>query len=390
MRSILQLTITILIGLFLLSFAPLSAKGKFTVVIDPGHGGYDHGTLHRKGKMDEKAIALSVALRLGKKIESNYKDVTVVYTRKTDVYPSLPDRVKKAKDVKGDLFISIHVNACPTASARGFETYVFGIDGTSDAKKRAEERMIEERENLDVSGRAVNFDSDIDIETKILCQAQREKHNKQSLEVAKAVQTQLMAAIKKTSYASNAKSRGVKSKNLFVLCYAPMPAILVELGYMSNAAEERFISSEAGIESFATGLYRGFADYKAKWDKRQLTQSDKHQVTAPDTPPTPSHAGTQPSHSGTTVTEVRPVTPTPSNGVIWRIQFLTSDKLLKPGARELKGLTGFSYYKEGKIYKYVYGQASSTRELAAEKRRIDKLFPNSFYVKFDSNGNRIK
>ena len=209
--------------------APLLAKEQFTIIIDPGHGGGDHGTPHRKCKQDEKTIALNVALKLGRLIEKNNSDVKVVYTRKTDKYPSLPERTQIAKKNKGDLFISIHVNACPTPSVRGFETYVFGTEGSDSGKRRVEERLVEERENLDISGKRVNFDTDIDIETKILCQAQREKHNKQSLEVAHFVHNNLIASLKKTSYAKNVVSRGVKAKNLFVLCYSPMPAILVEL-----------------------------------------------------------------------------------------------------------------------------------------------------------------
>ncbi len=201
----------------------LIAKEQFTIIIDPGHGGGDYGTPHRKCKQDEKTIALNVALKLGKLIEKNYSDVKVVYTRKTDKYPSLPERTQIAKKNKGDLFISIHVNACPTPSVRGFETYIFGTEGSDSGKRRVEERLVEERENLDISGKRVNFDTDIDIETKILCQAQREKHNKQSQEIAHAVHKNLIASLKKTSYAKNVVSRGVKAKNLFVLCYSPMP-----------------------------------------------------------------------------------------------------------------------------------------------------------------------
>ena len=252
----------------------LIAKEQFTIIIDPGHGGGDYGTPHRKCKQDEKTIALNVALKLGKLIEKNYSDVKVVYTRKTDKYPSLPERTQIAKKNKGDLFISIHVNACPTPSVRGFETYIFGTEGSDSGKRRVEERLVEERENLDISGKRVNFDTDIDIETKILCQAQREKHNKQSQEIAQAVHKNLIASLKKTSYAKNVVSRGVKAKNLFVLCYSPMPAILVELGYMSNVAEERFINTDEAQSTFANALYQGFKEYKRKWDKRQLSNQD--------------------------------------------------------------------------------------------------------------------
>ena len=365
----------------------LIAKEQFTIIIDPGHGGGDYGTPHRKCKQDEKTIALNVALKLGKLIEKNYSDVKVVYTRKTDKYPSLPERTQIAKKNKGDLFISIHVNACPTPSVRGFETYIFGTEGSDSGKRRVEERLVEERENLDISGKRVNFDTDIDIETKILCQAQREKHNKQSQEIAQAVHKNLIASLKKTSYAKNVVSRGVKAKNLFVLCYSPMPAILVELGYMSNVAEERFINTDEAQSTFANALYQGFKEYKRKWDKRQLsnqdnTKTDQQKENAkPDDQDKP-----KPSDQSTNDTPKQQAT----GNVVWKIQFLTSSKLLNEGSPEFKGLSPVSYYKEGDLYKYTYGSAPTSRGLNAELKKVTALFPGAFPVKFDANGNRIK
>ena len=365
----------------------LIAKEQFTIIIDPGHGGGDYGTPHRKCKQDEKTIALNVALKLGKLIEKNYSDVKVVYTRKTDKYPSLPERTQIAKKNKGDLFISIHVNACPTPSVRGFETYIFGTEGSDSGKRRVEERLVEERENLDISGKRVNFDTDIDIETKILCQAQREKHNKQSQEIAQAVHKNLISSLKKTSYAKNVVSRGVKAKNLFVLCYSPMPAILVELGYMSNVAEERFINTDEAQSTFANALYQGFKEYKRKWDKRQLSNQDNAKPDQQKDNAKPAEQDKpKPSDQSTNDTPKQQAT----GNVVWKIQFLTSSKLLNEGSPEFKGLNPVSYYKEGDLYKYTYGSAPTSRGLNAELKKVTALFPGAFPVKFDANGNRIK
>lgn len=394
MRNYIRLLIAL--SMFVFVSNPTVWANTFTIVIDPGHGGGDVGTPHRKGKLDEKAIALNVALRLGKLIEKNHPDVKIVYTRKTDKYPSLPDRTQIAKKAKGDLFISIHVNACPDAKARGFETYVFGTEGSDSGKRRIEERLVEERENLDISGKKIDFDTDIDIETKILCQAQREKHNKQSLEVANAVQKALINGIKRTSYAASVNNRGVKAKNLFVLCYSPMPAILVELGYMSNQAEEKFINTEEAQNCFATALYNGFAKYKKNWDKRQLSNTSASvQETAPE-PAAPEASSKPVNAEASSSAKPEPaqsasVQPNKATGAVtWKIQFLTSDKVLKDNAPELKGLKPVSYYKDGKTYKYTYGSAASTKELTADLKRVQKLFPEAFYVKFDANGNRLK
>lgn len=382
------------------------AKNKFTVVIDPGHGGGDIGTPHRKCKQDEKVIALNVSLKLGKLIEQNNPDIKVVYTRKKDVYPSLPDRTQIAKNAKGDLFISIHVNAAPDASARGFETYVFGVSGEKgkreDEQKRLKERMEEERENLDINGKLVNFDTDIDIETKILCQAQREKHNKQSMEFANSVHNAIINGIKKTAYAKNVNNRGVRPKNLFVLCYSPMPAVLIELGYMSNVAEEKFITSDASQDNFAQSIYYAVSNYKKNWDKRQLSnigtveyEEEPAMPVVEEKPVKPAEskpAETSGKTSGKTADKTADKTSASknSNEVYWRIQFYISDTELKPNAKQLKGLSPVQYYKDGKLYKYTYGNTTSKAQMNKDLQTVKKLFKDAFPVKFDSEGNKMK
>lgn len=379
------------------------AKNKFTVVIDPGHGGGDIGTPHRKCKQDEKVIALNVALKIGKLIEQNNPDIKVVYTRKKDIYPSLPDRTQIAKNAKGDLFISIHVNAAPDASAHGFETYVFGVSGEKgkreDEQKRLKERMEEERENLDINGKLVNFDTDIDIETKILCQAQREKHNKQSLEFANSVQKALINGIKKTSYAKSINDRGVRPKNLFVLCYSPMPAVLIELGYMSNLAEEKFITTDAAQDNFAQSIYSAVNSYKKNWDKRQLSNIGTVEYEEEPAMPIvekPAKQETKPAEAKPTKEETKPAkeeakpSAKNSNDVYWRIQFYISDTELKPNAKQLKGLSPVQYYKDGKVYKYTYGNTTSKTQMNKDLQTVKKLFKDAFPVKFDSEGNKLK
>lgn len=255
-----------------------TAAQQFVVVIDPGHGGGDPGTLHRKCKQDEKTIALEVSLRLGKLIKQKYPNVKVVYTRETDVYPTLPDRTRMAREAKGNLFISIHVNGAKDTRARGIETYVFGVTGLkgkSEAEQqRIRERTMIERENLDINGNQIDFETAVDIETKILCQAQREKHNKYSMEVAHYVQDNILSALRKSDYRNFVIDRGVKQKNLFVLCYSPMPAILIELGYMSNVHEEKFMNTNDAKDIYANAIFKGFEQYHNNWKRRQLKEED--------------------------------------------------------------------------------------------------------------------
>ena len=270
---------------WLLCPAQGTAAQQFIVVIDPGHGGGDPGTLHRKCKQDEKTIALEVSLRLGKLIKQKYPNVKVVYTRETDIYPTLPDRTRMAREAKGNLFISIHVNGAKDTRARGIETYVFGVTGLkgkSEAEQqRIRERTMIERENLDINGNQIDFETAVDIETKILCQAQREKHNKYSMEVAHYVQDNILSALRKSDYRNFVIDRGVKQKNLFVLCYSPMPAILIELGYMSNVHEEKFMNTDDAKDIYAKAIFQGFEQYHSNWKRRQLKEGEEEENILP-------------------------------------------------------------------------------------------------------------
>lgn len=359
---------------------------KFVVVLDAGHGGGDVGTPHRKMKKDEKTIALDVVLRIGRMIENNYSDVKVVYTRKKDTYPSLPERTQIAKDAQGDLFISVHINAAPNSAARGIETYVFGVTGlagkSADEQKRIKERMANERENLDISGKQIDFEKDMDIETKILCQAQREKNNIYSEEVAKYVHTSMVSAIRKTSYKANVNDRGIKEKNIFVLCYSPMPSILVELGYMSNPAEEKFLNSEEALSAFSKAIFNGFEKYKKSWDKRKLNAPEESQNTSNEI----EEQELQPSEP---IKETTAQTNS-DNTVFYKIQFLSSDRLYKQGNAVFKGLNPVVNYKDGNVYRYTYGKGTSSTSLNAELKKVKKLFPDAFIIKTDAQGKRIR
>lgn len=426
---------TLLLFLLLCPF-PALADAPFIVVLDAGHGGGDVGTPHRKCKQDEKTIALNVTKRLGEMINEQYPDVKVVYTRTTDVYPTLPERTRKARESKGHLFISIHVNGANDSRAHGFETYVFGItglQGKSEAEqKRIRERTMIERENLDIDGKQIDFEKAVDIETKILCQAQREKHNKYSLEVAHYVQDNLMDALRMSSYSKNAQDRGVKQKNIFVLCYSPMPAILVELGYMSNVAEEKFINTPEAQEMFAASIFKGFEQYRNNWQRRQLKDTEEEATpqpvvaaetkTEPKTEPAPKTVvETKPEakteakvETKATTQEAKPVveskpetkteakpeqkpvmveskeTPLVPQEECFRIQFLSSPTRLAKDDPHFKGLSPIYCYEANGYYRYTYGKGATRAELQEEILKVRALFPDSFIVRFDAQGQRAK
>lgn len=250
-----------------------------TIVLDAGHGGKDGIT--RGAYSTEKDVALRTALRLGKLIEENMKDVKVVYTRTEDVFIPLYERIGLANQVKADLFISIHCNDMPvitqryisgytrnkkgkkvpiyktrhakSTSTRGTETFVSGsgrLDEQDEAIKRENASMfLEENYKENYEG----FDAN-DPESAILLSLMKNAFRTQSLKFAKLIQDQYVGV--------GRVNRGVQEKSLAVLARAGMPAVLTEIGFLSNAAEEDYMNSEAGQIEITNCLLKAIQAYK--------------------------------------------------------------------------------------------------------------------------------
>jgi len=238
------------------SFNTLQDKPDFrikTIVIDAGHGGEDGAT--RGAIAREKDVALQVALKLGQKIESEMKDVKVIYTRKTDVFVKLYERIAVANDNNADLFISIHCNSMPKRAGNervsGTETFVSGFHrlGEQDVAMRENASMLLE-ENYEQ-----NYDFDPnDPESYIIFSLMKNQYRDQSIKLATLVQDH---------YATSGRiNRGVKEQGLAVLARAGMPAILTEIGFISNPAEERYMTSAAGQAEIVENLTNAIKAYK--------------------------------------------------------------------------------------------------------------------------------
>jgi N-acetylmuramoyl-L-alanine amidase len=189
-----------------------------TVVVDPGHGGKDPGTVGKQTK--EKEIVLGIALKLGKYIEDNMSDVKVIYTRKTDVFVPLHERAEIANKNDADIFISIHANADPKWKAEGTETYAMGLHKSEDnlevAKLENSVILMEE----DYTTNYENFDPN-SAESYIAISLLQNIHLEQSLEFASYIQNQFRERAKR-------KDRGVKQAGFLVLWQTTMPSVLVE------------------------------------------------------------------------------------------------------------------------------------------------------------------
>jgi len=214
------------------------------VVIDPGHGGHDHGTTG-PGGLKEKDLVLDVALRLGRLIESRLGS-EVVYTRTDDTFIPLEERTAIANRNRADLFLSIHVNSSPYPSAAGIETYYLNFtDSKMDLEVAARENAGHEKSVYELS----------DILQKIAKQDKRDESREFAIKIQKA----LFPLSARGN--SSAKNRGVKKAPFVVLIGASMPSVLTEIGFVTNRREGSQLKSPEYRQKVAEALYRGVAQY---------------------------------------------------------------------------------------------------------------------------------
>ncbi len=229
-----------------------------TVVIDPGHGGYDSGC--RSAGVMEKDIVLSIALKLGKIIKENLDDVEVIYTRKTDKFVELYERAKIANTNNADVFISLHVNAAGSSKVHGTESFAMGVDKSEANLKVAkrENSVVLMEDNYEKNYE--NYDPKSP-ESHIIFNLQQNKNLDQSLKLASNVQHQFDERVKR-------HNRGVKQAGFVVLYKTTMPSILIESGFLTNPAERKYLTSEKGQVYVASGIFRAFRNYKEEMNDK--------------------------------------------------------------------------------------------------------------------------
>lgn len=392
------LYINLLMALFL-TLPVLQAKEKtFTVVIDAGHGGKDPGA--RGSVINEKEINLAVALKLGSKISANHGDVKVVYTRKTDRFVELDERANIANRNKADLFISIHTNSVKKGSSvRGTETYTLGLARTEEnlAVAMLENSAILLEDNYQQTYEGFDPKSS---ESYIIFEFMQNKHMEQSVSFASEIQKCFVSAKR--------SDRGVRQAGFLVLRKTSMPSVLVELGYISNRDEERFMKSADGQNKLAGALYDAFTRYKKEYDRKQggasgsvATVSETSSVNTKRADevaagseqdilsrknnssassvkrPSDNNTASARSKSGTT------------GKVIYKVQILTSDKKLSSGAKVFKGYKNIDFFIEKGIYKYTYGETTDFDSIKKLRRRVAKDFKDAFIVAF-KDGKKVK
>jgi N-acetylmuramoyl-L-alanine amidase len=215
------------------------------IVIDPGHGGHDTGTIGPSGLM-EKDLCLDVALRLGKLISRSLPSAEIIYTRQNDRYIGLEQRTAIANQARADLFISIHANSSDDTKVSGIETYYLNFNASAQAME------VAARENAAAQSSVHDLQ---DLVTKIA----RNEKIEESRDLAADIQESLAASMQTGSLAG--RNRGVRKAPFVVLVGADMPSVLAEIAFISNPADEQWLKKPESRQRAADGLYHGIERY---------------------------------------------------------------------------------------------------------------------------------
>lgn len=322
-------------------FSQQNLYSQFTVVVDAGHGGKDPGNTGN-GYL-EKKIALSIALKLGKKLEDN--GVKVVYTRKSDVFVNLFERANIANSSNAQLFISIHCDS-HTSQAYGAGTFVLGLHANQRnfevAKKENSVIFFEE----DYINKYEGFDPN-NPESVIGLTLMQEEYLDQSIVAASYIQNSFVNRLKR-------RNRTVKQAGFIVLKYTYMPSVLVETGFLTNNSEGAYLNSGRGQNEMADAIASAVLEYKNDFFQNLSTINLNDDLT--------------------------------QSRISYRIQIAASTKLLELKPYNFRGLKSVDVVKEGNLYKYLYGKHSTLEDAKKSLNDAKKSgYQSSFIVKLENN-----
>ena len=347
-------------------FAICMSSFAFTVVLDAGHGGQDAGAVGAFSK--EKNINLTYVLALGEKITANHKDVKVIYTRTTDVFIPLNERAQIANKANVDLFISIHTNAAKSRSANGTETFTLGH---ARSKENMELAMLENSVILleeDYKNTYEGFDPN-STDSYIMFQFMQDQYREHSIKLADLIQQNLT---KNTTLTD----RGVRQAGFLLLRATTMPSILVELGFISNREEEKYLNRKENQNKIIYALYDSFTHYKKQLEIKNGGQAfERSQNTTIHTTTTQPTTTPQPQATST-------ATATPLGDIVFKVQFLVSKTKYKSGNAIFKGVRDVDNMYENGYYKYTTGATSSVDAANNLKAEVARKFPDAFLIAY--------
>lgn len=379
-----------------------AANKRFTLVIDPGHGGHDAGA--RGAMSKEKDVNLTVALRFGKYVEQNMPEVKVIYTRTQDKFVPLHERANIANRANADLFISVHTNALPAGKvARGFETYTLGMHRAKDNLDVAmrENSVISMEKGFEQVYEGFDPKSS---ESYIIFEFIQGKNMERSVDLARMIQRSVCEG-------AGRPNKGVHQAGFLVLRETSMPGCLIELGFITTPDEEQLLNDKNKVDDIAKGIYEAFSNYKNKYDRsvsvpyraseRRVSavptivpDSYKEKETAPaklipamKIEPVAKKMIAKKEDSSRKVDSSRKMEAAKEDAPVFKLQIFVGDRMLRKGDAHFKGETEFDSFKEGNLVKYTIGSSTNYNEIyRLRKEKLDK-FPEAFIIAF-KNGEK--
>ena len=328
---VIKILTTLLLFITCFFFSPRTeAQKKYIVVLDAGHGGKDPGNLGNGYKE---------------------KDIKVIYTRKTDTYPALWKRGEIANKAKADLFVSIHCDSYgPRPKAHGAGTFVLGLRGNKknlEIAKRENAFIVSEKDYKD---RYIGFDPNSS-ESVIGLSLLQEENLDKSLQIASIIQNDF---VKK----ANRKDRKVKQDNFQVLRETIMPSVLVELGFLTNKKEGKYLNSKKGQKEMSSSIATSIKKYinQLKLNTVDVVYQDEVKT---------------------------------SSSVKFKVQIASGANKLATKSYNFKGLQDVERIKTGNLYRYYYGNTSDYNTVKeALKKAKSKGYKTAYVVAF-KNGTKI-
>lgn len=358
-----------------LTIKPLKSGEITKVVIDAGHGGHDGGC-HGK-KFNEKDLALKMALKLGAMISENFPDVEVIYTRKTDVFIPLHERIGLANKKDADLFISIHCNWISNSKTRGTETFVMGLHRADDnlevAKRENSSILLESDFDKNYEG----YDPNSPV-GHIMLTMYQDAYLSQSIEFASHVE----AALKARNFTS---SRGVKQAGFAVLRRATMPSVLIETGFLSNEEEEAFLASDEGQAEVAMSIFKAFKSIKensSKLPKNYAAAQETKQKPVQDPAKAPEVVQVNPQKIATANPSDVDKSVSEVTSQKYRVQIAALKRDIKrelEGNKKITQLGQVIVFQKDDLFKYQIGEFDSLIAASKAKEQLIALgYTNAF------------
>ena len=376
MKRFIRPVLALTAAFFAASIVPERAAGQdrlklSTIVIDPGHGGHDPGCISADKKTREKNVALDISQRLARKIGESLPGVKVVLTRSDDTFVTLSGRADVANDIGADLFISIHVNAqAKGTSASGYSIHCLGQSSREGNDLFSKNLELCKRENSvilledDYQTRYQGFDPS-DPQSYILFSLMQNAHLEHSLVFAEDVANAMKGG-------PISRSRGVSQDPFWVLWRTTMPAVLVEVGFMTNPNDLKALRSPDDRDKIADNLLKAVKTFKKRYDNSTATTSAPEPAAKPEAAPAPeAKPETKP--------EAKAGQPANPAGIVYGVQVLATSKRMKSSDAFFKGYTPLEV-QSGKLWKYILVTGDDLAAVRQKKKELDKKFPGCFLV----------